>query len=88
MFVTSKINKDVTVRKLDIRGKVCPMTFVYTKINLEKMKKGEILEVILDFPPAVENIPVSCRQQELGEILEIKKLPTNPKEWVILIKRI
>ncbi len=88
MFVTSRMIKDIIVKKLDIRGKVCPMTFVYTKINLEKMKKGEILEVILDFPPAVENIPVSCKQQELGEILEIKKLYTNSKEWIIRIKKI
>ncbi len=35
------------IQELDIRGKVCPMTFVYTKLKLEEMKSGELLKVIL-----------------------------------------
>ena len=82
------MNEEVNVRKLDIRGKVCPMTFVYTKLNLEKMKKGEILEVMLDFPAAVKNIPASCERQKLGETLEIKELDIEKKTWKIKIKKL
>ncbi len=75
------------VRKLDIRGKVCPMTFVYTKLTLEEMNEGEILEVLLDFPPAIDNIPDSCRRQDLAEVLEIKKIEKNKKVWLLFLRK-
>ncbi len=76
-------------KKLDIKGKVCPMTFVYTKLTLEKMDEGEILEVVLDFPPAAENVPSSVKRQNLGEVLEIEELETDSqkKSWRIKIKK-
>ncbi|MFX1237998.1 MAG: sulfurtransferase TusA family protein [Promethearchaeota archaeon] len=79
---------EVNIRTLDIRGKICPMTFVYTKLSLEKMEKGEILEVILDFPAAVENIPSSCKRQNLGEVLEIKEIKADRKTWCLVIRKI
>ncbi len=33
---------------LDLRGIPCPLNFVKTKIQLDKMQKGEVLEVWLD----------------------------------------
>jgi len=80
--------KSVIVRRLDIRGKVCPMTFVYTKLALEKMNEGEIIEVLLDFPPAVENIPDSCRRQGLAEVLEIKKIDRKKKIWQLNLRKV
>ena len=80
--------KSVIVRKLDIRGKVCPMTFVYTKLALEKMNEGEIIEVLLDFPPAIENIPESCRRQGLAKVLKIKKIDRNNKVWQLNLRKV
>lgn len=41
MLAMSSVNKpyykDST--QLDIRGKMCPLTFVYTKLALEELKK-------------------------------------------------
>ncbi len=82
------MNEYEITKKLDIRGKVCPMTYVYTKLNLEKMQPGEILEVTLDFPAAVENVPKSAKQQKLGETLEIKELNSEKKIWILIIKRL
>ncbi|HEA70811.1 hypothetical protein LCGC14_0707340 [marine sediment metagenome] len=76
------------IQKLDIRGKVCPMTFVYTKLALEKMKVGDILEVLLDFPAAVDNVPASCERQNLGKVLDIKTLENKKKEWALKIQRL
>ena len=73
--------------KIAIRGKVCPMTFVYTKLELEKMTTGELLEIILDFPAAVKNVPDNCKRQGLGELLEVKTFD-DKKEWILLIKKI
>lgn len=81
------INSNKKVKTLDIQGKVCPMTFVYTKLELEKMKPGEILEITLDFPAAVENVPNSCKRQNLGELLEVKTLDSKKDTWVLKIKK-
>ncbi len=87
MLVSNSAKIEVN-KKLDIRGKVCPMTFVYTKLTLEKMDAGEILEVTLDFPAAVENVPTSVKRQKLGDILSIEKLKTEKKNWILTIKKI
>ena len=82
------LNETKNLQKLDIRGKVCPMTFVYTKLALEKMNSGDLLEVILDFPAAVENVPNNCKRQNLGELLEVKTIEDIKKEWILIIKKI
>ncbi|MHA1269018.1 MAG: sulfurtransferase TusA family protein [Candidatus Helarchaeota archaeon] len=74
-------------KELDLTGESCPYTFVYTKLNLELLKAGDILEVIVDYPPAVENIPHSVKVQKLGEILEVLKIDQNDK-WKIKIRKI
>lgn len=54
---------------LDLRGKICPMTFVYTKLALENISRGKILKVTLDFPPAFTNVPRSVKIQNLGRVI-------------------
>lgn len=76
------------IRKLDIKGKVCPMTFVYTKLELEKMNSGEILELTLDFPAAVKNVPTNCERQNIGKLLDIKEIDKEKKVWVLRIKKV
>lgn len=76
------------IQELDIRGKVCPMTFVYTKLKLEEMKSGELLKVMLDFPAAVVSVPANCKRQKIGETLEIETLDTEKKTWRLLIRKI
>ena len=84
---TDKSNyKDST--QLDIRGKVCPLTFVYTKLALEELERGRILEVYLDFPPALKNIPESCKRQNMAELLEIKKHLSDKPEWIMILKKL
>ena len=46
-------------RSLDLKGEVCPYTFVKSKLMMEQMTPGEILEVIVDHLPAAKNIPRS-----------------------------
>ena len=76
-------------KAIDIRGKVCPMTFVYAKINLEKMNPGELIDILLDFPPALKNIPKSCDTQKLAKLISIQKLTNNEKEeWIMRLEKI
>jgi TusA-related sulfurtransferase len=55
---------------LDLRGKQCPMTFVYTKLALEKLQPLQVLKVILDYEPSFTNVPRSVELQHLGTIVQ------------------
>lgn len=57
---------------LDLRSIECPLNFVRTKIQLEKMKTGEILEVWLDPGEAIESVPKGVIE-EGHEILSQEK---------------
>ena len=81
-------NEDTDIKKLDICGKVCPMTFIYTKLSLEEMETNEILEVLLDFPDAIENVPNSCKRQDLAELIEVIEVDTNKKTWKLLFRKL
>jgi TusA-related sulfurtransferase len=72
-------------RELDIRGEVCPFTFVKSKLVLEQMELGQVLRVILDYPPSVENVPKSMRE-EGQEVLAINQIDNNT--WEILIRKV
>jgi len=75
-------------KQIDIRGKVCPLTFVYTKLALEELEKDTILEVYLDFPPALKNIPENCKRQNIAELLEIKEYHSDKPEWILILKKL
>lgn len=71
-------------RQLDIQGEVCPYTFVRTKLTLDEMENGQVLRVIVDYLPAVSNVPKSVAI-EGNQVLEVKQL--NEKAWSILIRK-
>ncbi len=43
--------------ELDITGEVCPMTFVRTKLRLERMAIGQVLRVRLREGEPLHNVP-------------------------------
>ena len=49
-------------KSIDERGKICPYPDVDTMTTLKKMNKGEILEVIVDYPMSIERIPRSAKK--------------------------
>ncbi len=46
---------------IDITGEVCPMTFVKTKLLIERMAAGETLEVRLQGREPLDNVPRNVR---------------------------
>ena len=50
----------MAVRTLDVTGLTCPMTWVRTKLELERMAPGEALEVRCAQGEARENVPRSA----------------------------
>jgi len=47
---------------LDISNEVCPMTFVRTKLLLEKMDTGQLAEVHLKGAEPLKNVPMSVKE--------------------------
>ena len=69
-------------KSIDLRGRVCPMTFVFTKVALEELETDQILEVILDFKAAFTNVPKSINTQKLGEIIAEKEEGEEKTMWI------
>ncbi len=71
-------------KRLNITGEVCPYTFVKSKLAIEEIKPGQLLEIIVDHLPAVENVPRSL-ENEGHKILEVKQI--SEKDWRLLIQK-
>ncbi len=52
--------KEEGVFVLDVTGYVCPHPQIYTKKALEKIKSGDILEIVFDNPSSSESIAAMC----------------------------
>ena len=69
--------------RLDLRGEVCPYPDVKSKRKIKKMKSGEVLEIIIDYPLSAERVPETM--ESMGhEVLSSEK--TGTSEWVIRVK--
>jgi len=49
-------------QRIDITNDICPMTFVKTKLKLETMNAGEVLEVTLREGEPLSNVPKSVKE--------------------------
>lgn len=56
---------------VDITDVVCPVTFVKTKVALEDLEEGEILQVHLKDGEPVQNVPRSVKD-EGHQVLKLK----------------
>ena len=75
------VGKQVSLQ-LDLSGVACPINFVKTKLQLEEMETGEILEVILDDGAPKENVPRSA-QAEGHKILGLSRTPDGHYKLVL-----
>lgn len=70
-------------KSLNLENIACPNNFVRTKLELEEMQEGEILEVILDDGEPIKNVPRAVKD-EGHEILKVEKIDDK---WRLLIKK-
>lgn len=49
--------------QMDLRGTPCPINFVRTKLRLEQMQPGSLLEVWLDPGEPIEQVPDSLTME-------------------------
>ena len=50
-------------QELDITAELCPMTFVRTRLALDRMRPGQVLLVRLRGKEPLENVPRTAREQ-------------------------
>jgi tRNA 2-thiouridine synthesizing protein A len=76
----------VTAR-LDITREVCPMTYVRTKLKLESLPPGALLEVVLKGPEPLRNIPRSARE-EGHEVVSLEAhAPGGEGVWRLVLRK-
>jgi len=75
---------EVAVKRLDLRGYVCPYPQLATLKELRNSPPGTIIEVITDNPPSCENVP-SVARREGHEVLSVEEVERGV--WKIVIRR-
>ena len=70
--------------EIDLRGEVCPFTFVKAKLALEDSEPGTVLRILVDFPPASVNVPKSLAMQG-DEVLRVREL--EGPIWEIVVRK-
>lgn len=71
-------------KSINIKGLVCPYTFVKSKLAIESMEVGQILEVLLDYEEASRSIPKSMEDHG-QKVLKVEKI--NETDWILQIKK-
>ncbi len=71
-------------KKLDIRGEVCPYTLVKSKLGVEAIEVGQVIEITLDYPEASQSIPKAMLNYG-HTVLKVEKV--KPQEWIIQVRK-
>jgi tRNA 2-thiouridine synthesizing protein A len=72
--------------ELDITAEVCPMTFVRTKLALEQLAAGQVLNIRLRDGEPRQNVPRAVRDHG-HEILGLRPLEGDLFELVVRKRR-
>ena len=71
--------------KIDITKEHCPMTFVKTKIELSKLKEGDVLNVLVSEGEPLENIPASSTEQGY-KVLSVSETEIKGTHLIVIQK--
>ena len=72
------------IKVIDMLDEVCPMTFVKTKLAIEKINQGERIKIIYNSQEAKTNVPKSL--DELNhKVISINDI--NKKQFYIIIEK-
>ncbi len=73
----------MTKQLLDLRGTPCPINFIRSKMQLEKMNVGEILEIWLDSGEPIEQVPNSLKMENYT----IESINPQDDFFVVTVRR-
>ena len=69
--------------RLDLRGVKCPLNWAHAKVRLERMERGQSLELTLDDPRGARDIPRAA-EAEGYSVVETQR--TNGT-WILRIEK-
>jgi TusA-related sulfurtransferase len=72
-------------KSINIKGLVCPYTFVKAKLAIESMEVGQVLEILLDYEEASRSIPKSMEDHG-QKVLKVENI--NDIDWIIQIRKV
>jgi TusA-related sulfurtransferase len=67
---------------LDLRGVRCPLNWAKAKVQLETLPRGAELELILDDPKGVRDIPQAAEAEGYA-VIEVQR---RPDDWRLIIR--
>ena len=76
--------KQKLVNKLNLKGEVCSMTFVKTKLAIENLNSGERIKVIFNSSEAKINVPKSLKELNY-KVITINDIDEN--NFYIIIEK-
>ncbi len=68
---------------VDVRGEICPFPMKKVLEALERLPANEVLEVLVDHPPAIETIRMFAKR--MGFLMEAQTAGSG--EWRITLRR-
>jgi TusA-related sulfurtransferase len=71
---------------LDLRPYACPLTYVKTRIALERLADGERLELWLTAGEPVESVPRSA-EEEGHRVLSVEPLGPDGAEYRVIVEK-
>ncbi len=71
-------------KRINIKGFVCPYTFVKAKLAIESLEVGQVLEILLDSEEASRNIPKSM--EDHGQKM-LKNEKINDTDWILVVRK-
>ena len=69
---------------LDLKGEVCPYTFVKSKLALEQMNVNQVLKITVDSSESASNVPRSL-ELEGHEVVDVNQV--EPVVWNIIVRK-
>ncbi len=69
---------------LDLKGEVCPYTFVKSKLALEQMDVNQVLKITVDNSESASNVPRSL-ELEGHEVVDVNQV--EPVVWNIIVRK-
>jgi tRNA 2-thiouridine synthesizing protein A len=77
--------KKINVKRyaIDVRGFACPYPQIMVMAALEELKSEDVLEVTLDNPPSVRDVPVALKDRGFN-ILDVSKI--DNLTWKIIVQ--
>lgn len=69
-------------RELDITAETCPMTFVRTRLALDRMQPGQVLRVHLKGDEPLKNVPRTASEQGHAVLGQAEQADGSVLLWI------